>query len=127
MQISKISLNQQNQNFGGVIKVVKPFSQGYQTTTFLTQKGRLLGQHILKKNGDVFGFRHFSGKESITYATTEELKKSNGIPKAVSLIYNFPARDKRSTLSKQLIFKLEDFKEHLKELTSLSGLKRFLA
>ena len=125
MQISKISSNQYGQNFGGVSKFVETLLRGSKKTSFVTSAGAVVGEHLTTKSGNVYGWRIFKGGERIEYGTGRVFGKTQGNPMSVSYTYKFP--DKNGTFSRRwFVFDLDKFKENLKELTSLKGIKRYL-
>ena len=123
MQISKVSSTQYNQNFGGVRKIVSTAINDSTITKFVSEKGKYLGKQILKANGDVKGERFFSNGASIIYNTSHgTLAKTPYVP----MEYHFPSGKGRFE-RRLLVFDLDKFKENMKELTSLAGIKRYFA
>ena len=119
MQISAVSSNQYNQNFGGVTKKVHTFVE----TVLFSTKGKYLGHHVQKDNGDVLGRRMFSNGATISYNTSYgSLFKEPYVP----FEYHFPL-GKGVYGRKHFVFALDKFKENMKQLTSLKGIKKYLA
>ena len=123
MQISKISSHQYRQNFDGVSKLVKESEKnGAKIITFVSEKGKHIGKQILKANGDIQGERIFSKGHSIYYNTSHgTLAKEPYVP----FEYHFPL-GKNKYGRKFFVFDLKKFKENLDELTSLTGIKRYI-
>ena len=126
MRISAVSSNQYTQNFSGVHKVVETLARGVQKTSFVSPKGKLVGEHLAAKSGDVSGWRIFKGGERIDYASGNIAGKTSGNSNSVSYTYKFPDR-KGTYLRRWYLFDLDTFKEHMSELTSLKGIKGYLA
>ncbi len=125
MQISKVSSNQYNQNFGGVTKLVIQAARSTETL-FVSPKGNTVGQHIVRRGGAVQGWRKFKGGERIDYSTVNIPDKINGNPKSVAYTYKFPD-GKGAFLRRWFVFDLDKFKENINQLTSLKGIKKYLA
>jgi len=66
MRVSNITSN----SFSGVNQVVSKMSDGSTLTKFVSQKGKDLGFHMVKPNGDISGARQFSDGIQISYETT---------------------------------------------------------
>ena len=123
MKISKVSFGQYNQNFGRVYKKIgKYIPEGQKIISFVSEKGKVIGRQIIKANGDVKGWRRFSNGYSIYYDTSHgTLFKEPYVP----FEYHFPlGKNKRGR--KLFVFDLKQFKEKIKELTSLAGIKRHI-
>ena len=125
VQISAISSNQYNQNFGGVTKLLVQ-SARKADTILVSSKRNIVGRHIVSKDGAVQGWRKFKGGESINYATVPNLDKAAGNQKNVSYTYRFPD-GKGAILRRWFVFDLDKFKENMTQLTSLKGIKKYLA
>lgn len=124
MQVQKVS---SNQNFSGVSKILISTAKGADATIFLSAKGKTVGKHIVNQNGDICGWRKFKGGESIEYSTTDisDLSKPPQKSKAVTLTYKYK-NDKGGYFRKWFVFNFNKFNENIRELTSLTGIKRYL-
>ena len=122
MIVSAISSNQYNQNFGGVRKIVTEHG-GKILTSFVSEKGTMLGKHVLTKTGDVYGKRTFSNGAQIAYSTSHGSLSKNPY---VSMECYLPEKGVK-TSNRLLVFDLDKFKENMSELTSLAGIKRYFA
>ena len=122
MQVSKVS---SNQHLDGVTKLI---AQGARSTTtiFVSPKGNTIGEHIVRRGGAIQGWRKFKGGERIDYATVSIQDKTAGNPKSVSYVYKFPD-GKGAFLRRWFVFDLDKFKENIKELSSLAGIKMYIA
>ena len=121
MKVNSVS---NNQNFGGVTKLIVKAARSTETM-FVSPSGDTIGQHIVRNGGAVQGWRKFKGGERIDY-TTVLLADKAGKQKSVAYTYRFPD-GKGAFLRRWFVFDLNKFKEHLAELTSLKGIKRYLA
>ncbi len=123
MRISAVSSNQYTQNFDGVHKVVSNLVDGSTMTKFVSEKGNYWGQHVITKAGDVYGNRFFSNGAEIGYLTSHgSLSKKP----YVAMECYLPKKGVK-TSKRLLVFDLDKFKEHMGELTSLAGIKRYFA
>lgn len=124
MQISKVSFNQYNQNFGRVYKEVgKYVPEGSKMISFVSEAGKLLGRQISKANGDVEGWRNFSRGYRISYDTSHGTLFKDPY---VVMEYRHPINRKEKG-RRLLVFDLDKFKENMQELTTLKGIKGYFA
>lgn len=124
MQVSAVSSNQYNQSFGGVYKEVgKYVPQGQKVISFVSEAGKCLGKQITKANGDVEGWRNFSRGYRIYYGTSHGTLFNSPY---VIMEYYYPSG--KGKYGRRLsIFDLDKFKENMKELTTLKGIKGYFA
>ena len=120
MKVNSVS---NNQNFGGVYKMVSNLAGGKTVTKFFSERGKCLGQQVITKAGDVYGNRVFSNGAKIGYTTSHGSLCEKPF---VSMECYLPERGVK-TSKRLLVFDLDKFKENMGELTSLAGIKRYFA
>ena len=125
MKVSAVNSN--TQSFGAISKLVYT-TGGVQKTCLFSKTNspnlpKKVGEFLLKQNGDVAGKRTFANGASISFDTSHgSLFKEPYVP------YELKFPDGKKGFSRRLfVFDLQKFKENFEQLTTLKGIKKYLA